>query len=213
VFGLDEKIASLASGRPLAALAIALLLGLRHPLDPDHLAAVGAMARSARGRSAMIGLSWGAGHASTMLCLGVPVVLWSATLPAPAQRSIEAAVGAVILVLGLRVLMRHGRDRSHPHPHRPPRSLREAYAVGVLHGAGGSAGVGLLIIAAIPDRGIALAGLAVFGAAAALAMGAVAAGLGRSLASLPGRPVGTLVCAFGLWCLSAAAAGAPIRSK
>jgi high-affinity nickel permease len=46
VFGLDQKIASLASGKPLMALVVALLLGLRHPLDPDHLAAVGAMARA-----------------------------------------------------------------------------------------------------------------------------------------------------------------------
>lgn len=209
MFGLDEKIASLASGRPLAALAIALLLGLRHPLDPDHLAAVGAMARDSRGRSALVGLLWGTGHASTVLCLGVPVVLWSATLPAGAQRSIEAVIGLIIFALGLRLLVRHGRHQAHPHPHRPPRSLRDAYAVGAVHGMGGSAGIGLLIIAAIPDRGIALAGLVVFAASATLAMSAIAAGLGRSLATLPARSVGAFVCAFGLWYLSAAAAGAP----
>ena len=52
VFGLDQEIASLASTKPLVALAVALLLGLRHPLDPDHLAAVGAMAKDSRRRSA-----------------------------------------------------------------------------------------------------------------------------------------------------------------
>jgi hypothetical protein len=209
MFGLDEKIASLASGRPLAALAIALLLGLRHPLDPDHLAAVGAMARDSRGRSALVGLLWGTGHASTVLCLGVPVILWSATLPAGAQQSIEAVIGLVIFALGLRLLLRHGRHRAHPHPHRPPQSLREAYGVGALHGVGGSAGIGLLLLAAIPDPGVALAGLVVFATSAALAMGAVAAGLGRGLAALPTRPSGAFLCAFGLWYLSAAAIGAP----
>lgn len=209
MFGLDQEIASLASTKPLTALAVALLLGLRHPLDPDHLAAVGAMARHSRRRSALVGLSWGAGHASTVLCLGVPVVLWAATLPEGAQRGIEALIGVVIFALGLRLLARHGRGELHPHPHEPPRSLREAYAVGVIHGAGGSAGIGLLIIAAIPDRGVALAGLVVFAISTALAMSAVAAGLGRSLRALPARPVGGFVCAFGLWYVAAAAAGAP----
>jgi len=206
MFGLDEKIASLASGK---ALAIALLLGLRHPLDPDHLAAVGAMARDSRGRSALVGLLWGLGHASTVLCLGAPVILWSATLPLGAQRSIEAVIGLVIFALGLRLLVRHSRGQVHPHPHRPPKSLREAYAVGALHGMGGSAGIGLLLIAAIPDPAVALAGLVVFAASAALAMGAVAAGLGRGFAALPTPALGAFVCVFGLWYLGAAAAGAP----
>lgn len=209
MFGLDEKIASLASGRPLAALAIALLLGLRHPLDPDHLAAVGAMARGSRGGSALVGLLWGAGHASTVLCLGVPVVLWSATLPVGAQRSIEGAIGLIVFALGLRLLVRHGRHQAHPQPHRPPRSLREAYAVGALHGVGGSAGIGLLLIAAIPDPAVALAGLVVFAASTVLAMSAVAASLGRTLRTLPSRPLSGFVCTFGLWYLSAAAIGAP----
>jgi hypothetical protein len=209
VFGLDEKIASLASAKPLVALAVALLLGLRHPLDPDHLAAVGAIARHTRSRSALIGLTWGAGHASTVVALGVPVVLWSAAIPEEAQRGVEALIGVVIFALGLRLLLRHGRGLAHPHPHEPPQGLREAYTVGLVHGAGGSAGVGLLILAAIPDHGVALAGLTVFAASTAVAMSAVAAGLGRSLGALPTSPVGGFVCAFGLWYLAAAAVGAP----
>jgi hypothetical protein len=79
----------------------------------------------------------------------------------------------------------------------------------VVHGAGGSAAIGLLLLAAIPDHGVALAGLLVFAASTALAMGAVAAGLGRWLRALPARAVGASVCVFGAWYLAAAAAGAP----
>ena len=201
MFGLDQEIASLASGRPLVALAVALLLGLRHPLDPDHLAAVAAMARGSRRRPGLIGLSWGAGHATTVLALGVPVVLWTAAMPAGVHQILEASIGVVILALGVRLLVRHGRGEMHAHPHRPPRSWREAYTVGAVHGAGGSAAIGLLILAAIPDHGVALAGLLVFAVSTALAMGAVAAGLGRGLRALPARAVGSLVCAFGAWYL------------
>ncbi|HUA75769.1 MAG TPA: hypothetical protein VL988_13525 [Solirubrobacteraceae bacterium] len=209
MFGLDEKIASLASGRPLIALAVALLLGLRHPFDPDHLAAIGAMSREGRARSGLIGLCWGAGHATTVVLLGVPVLLWSAVLPSGAQRGVEAFIGVVIFALGLRLLVRHGRGELHSHPHPSPRSLREAYAVGVVHGAGGSAGIGLLILAAIPHAGVALAGLGVFAVSTALAMGAVAAGLGRVVRRVPVGVAGGFACAFGAWYVAAAAVGAP----
>jgi hypothetical protein len=209
VFGLDQEIASLASGRPLVALAVTLLLGLRHPLDPDHLAAVGAMAKDSRRRSALIGLSWGVGHATTVVAFGVPVVLWAAVMPEGVHLAVEALIGVVIFALGLRLLIRHGRGELHEHPHKPPPSLREAYAVGVVHGAGGSAAIGLLIIAAIPNHGVALAGLLMFSISTAVATSAVAAGLGRSLRAVPARPMGGCVCAFGLWYLAAAAVGVP----
>jgi hypothetical protein len=209
VFGLDQKIASLASTKPLVALAVALLLGLRHPFDPDHLAAIGAMAKQSRARSALIGLCWGAGHATTVLALGVPVLLWAAVLPEGVQRAVEAFIGVVIFALGMRLLLRHGRGELHAHPHRTSGSLREAYTVGVVHGAGGSAGIGLLILAAIPDTGVALAGLVVFALSTAVAMGAVAAGLGRALKAVPSGAAGAFVCAFGVWYVAAAALGAP----
>jgi hypothetical protein len=209
VFGIDEEIASLASTKPLLALAVALLLGLRHPLDPDHLAAVGALARESRGRSALIGLTWGAGHATTVVALGVPTVLWSATLPDGAQRTVEALIGIAIFALGLRLFLHHDRGGAHPHPHRPPSRLRDAYSIGALHGAGGSAGVGLLLLAAIPDHTVALAGLTAFALSTTLAMGAVAAGLGHTLSRLPTLPIAGTTCAFGLWYLAGAAANAP----
>jgi len=209
MFGLDQEIASLASTRPIVALAVALLLGLRHPLDPDHLAAVGAMAQGSRRRSGVIGLFWGAGHATTAIALGVPVILWGAVMPAGIHQGVEAFIGVVILALGARLLVRHGSGELHRHPHATPRRLREAYGVGVVHGAGGSAAVGLLILAAIPSHGIALAGLLVFSVSAAVAMAVVAAGLGRGLSAVPSGATGVIVCAFGLWYLAAAAVGAP----
>jgi high-affinity nickel permease len=70
VFGLDDFLASLSDGTSLAVVAaVAILLGLRHATDPDHLAAVSTLLVSAehRGRAAArLGAAWGAGHAATL---------------------------------------------------------------------------------------------------------------------------------------------------
>jgi high-affinity nickel permease len=90
MFGLDHALADLSGGGTLlVVLAISLLLGLRHASDPDHLAAVttlsagkGLPVRSA-GR---LGLAWGAGHATSLFALGLPIVLWRAYLPHQGSR-------------------------------------------------------------------------------------------------------------------------------
>ena len=130
-------------------------------------------------------------------------------MPGGIHQAVEGLIGVVILALGARLLVRHGNGEMHLHPHTTPQSLREAYGVGVVHGAGGSAAVGLLLLAAIPSHGVALAGLLVFSISTALAMGGVAAGLGRGLRAVPSGATGVIVCAFGLWYVAAAAVGAP----
>ena len=211
MFGLDEKIASLASGKPLVALAVALLLGLRHRWTRSSSATVGGWPepqKSARGALIQFHLgprfaprpssfsdtpgAVGCGHAREP----------PADYRGPDHRRCDG-------VTGLPPLLRHNRGDQHAHPHRPPRSLREAYAVGVVHGAGGSAGIGLLLIAAIPSESVALASLFVFAISTTFAMSGVAAGLRGMLQHLPARPVGAFVCAFGAWYLAAAAVGAP----
>jgi len=71
MFGLDDRIADLAQGgAPAVALFVALLLGLRHASDPDHLAAVSTLIASdpedGTRRAGRLGLAWGAGHALTL---------------------------------------------------------------------------------------------------------------------------------------------------
>ncbi len=76
MLGIDEKITGLAGGGSVWILfAVAVLLGLRHATDPDHLAAVAVLAASDRvncARSARrLGLTWGCGHAVSLLALGI----------------------------------------------------------------------------------------------------------------------------------------------
>jgi len=121
--GLDGTIAGLGQGAGLAVcLVIALLLGLRHATDPDHLTAVSTLVATdpAGGvrRARRLGLAWGAGHGLTLVALGLPVVLVGRSLPDSVQMAAEVAVGVVIVVLALRLLIRWRRGYFHVHEHR-----------------------------------------------------------------------------------------------
>src|SRR5207247_9433236 len=112
--GLDTWIAHFSDGATLALVAVvAVVLGLRHASDPDHLAAVTTLIASSRERAARraarLGLAWGLGHATSLFVFGLPVVLYSAYLPDPVQSAAEAAVGFVIVALAVLLLARWRR--------------------------------------------------------------------------------------------------------
>jgi ABC-type nickel/cobalt efflux system permease component RcnA len=121
--GLDEWIARLGLGAEsaLLALGVALLLGLRHATDPDHLTAVSTLVLSdARGstlRSAELGFAWGLGHAATLVAFGLPLVLFGNRLPPLVQQAAELAIGFVVAGLAARLLIRWRRGRLHVHAH------------------------------------------------------------------------------------------------
>jgi hypothetical protein len=204
MFGLDHALAGFSDGTTLLlVLGIALLLGLRHATDPDHLAAVTTLAAGDGRGAARLGLAWGAGHASSLFAFGLPIVLYRAYLPAAAQQGAETLVGLLIVGLAVSLLLRWRRGAFAAHAHRRARTRAGAFAIGLVHGTGGSAGVGILLLAAIHDRGVALAALALFAAATALSMCILSGGIGRTLAdhslARVAPVLGLLSLAFGVW--------------
>ena len=227
MFGLDEQLASLSDGATLlAVLAVAVLLGLRHATDSDHLAAVTTLIASTERRAraaAALGLAWGAGHALALFTFGVPIVLYRTSLPAAVQRGAETAIGFLIAGLAVWLLVRwrrgafhahaheHGRrshahlhsHRAEPHGHACSRTPLGAFGVGLLHGVGGSAGVGILLVSTIDSRALALTGLGVLAAFTAVSMTLLTTGFGLTLARRPlGRfapALGLASLAFGVW--------------
>jgi cytochrome c biogenesis protein CcdA len=235
MFGLDEAIASLGGEVLLVALAVALLLGLRHATDPDHLTAVATLVasedrRGARSASAL-GLAWGLGHACTLFVVGLPIVLFRDYLPDWLQSGLEFAVGLLIIALALRLLVRwrrgylhvhvHTHDgvvHAHPHVHEAAghahrhahdlgRTPLAAFGIGLLHGAGGSAGVGVLLVAAVPGQASAVAALAVLAVGTAVSMACVSAFFGYALTRGPllrrfeqaAPALGVASLLFGVW--------------
>jgi cytochrome c biogenesis protein CcdA len=216
MFGLDDALADLGAGGGLAiALLAALLLGLRHATDPDHLTALSTLVvsdeRRGGARAWRLGLAWGAGHALTLVALGLPVVLFNDALPDWAQRAAEGLIGVVIVALAVRLLLRWRRGYFHVHPHEHESGVRHAhphvhvhehehahahahrheealgrspaaaFAIGLMHGAGGSAGVAVLLIAGIDGDAQAVVALLLFAAGTALSMALASAAWGRLL--------------------------------
>src|SRR4051812_17876405 len=169
MFGLDDRLASLGTGASVTVVClVAIALGLRHATDPDHLTAVTTLLAGDREngtrQARRLGLAWGAGHATSLFLFGVPIVLAAAYLPAPVQMVAETAVGVMIIALAVRLLLRWRRGEiGHAHA-GGGRTRWQAYGIGLVHGMGGSAGVGLLLLAGIPDQGEALVALALFAA-------------------------------------------------
>jgi len=214
VFGLDDRIAGISNGTTLlVVVAVSVLLGLRHASDPDHLTAVTTMIASGREqatrRAARLGLTWGLGHATSLFVFGLPVVLYSAYLPARVQAAAETVVGLVIVTLAFALLVRwrRGDYRFPAHVHPRGRTGRQAYAIGLVHGMGGTAGVGLLLLATIQSRPLALAALALFAVCTAISMTLLSAGFGIALSASAVRrsfqhvapALGIASLAFGVW--------------
>jgi hypothetical protein len=213
MFGLDDHIASLSSGASvLVVILVAALLGLRHATDPDHLAAVATLVASKRENAARsaarLGAFWGLGHATTLLLFGLPILLADRYLPEPFQRGAETAVAVLIVYLAVRLLHRwrtgyfrpHEHDDGHRHRVRSPLG---AFGIGLVHGMGGSAGVGVLLLASVPSRTVAVASLVALAAFTAVSMTMLTTGFGLTLRTRPAAgSIGAVAPVLGLGSLA-----------
>jgi high-affinity nickel permease len=196
-------------------LLVSLLLGLRHASDPDHLAAVTALIASGEERhrvrkAGTMGFLWGLGHGTTLVLIGLPLVLLNQYLPEIVGKIAEVAIGCIIVLLAVRLLVRwrrglyhvhvhthdggeahrhvhsHVLDESHGHAHRVPRRTPlSSYGVGLVHGIGGSGGLTLLLISTISDKAQATGALLLFAAGTAVSMALLSTALGLVIAGGP----------------------------
>jgi hypothetical protein len=187
---------------------LGLTFGLRHAFEPDHLVAVSTLSaeqKSPRGALG-IGLSWGLGHALTLFLFGGALSLFEVHLAPRMASALELLVAGVIIALGIRAIVKaraearegpvalhaHG-DEAHSHAARGDHlhlfggSLTLAtrpLLVGALHGLAGSGALVTLVLIELDGFGARLLYLSLFGAGAAVAMGALTALAGLPLSKL-----------------------------
>lgn len=109
------------------ALLLGLLLGMRHAMESDHIAAVATLTANSGSlrRSLVLGAVWGLGHTTTLLAVCTTVLLADTAMPQQLAPLLEGAVGIMLLGLGIDVLRRLRSAHIHVHAH--------AHAGAVLH--------------------------------------------------------------------------------
>ena len=107
-----------------AALVLGFLLGLKHATDADHVVAVSTIVNESRNawRGLWVGGSWGLGHSTPLLVLGVTILVFKEVVldryetVAPV---FEFGVGIMLVLLGAQVFwnLKSGRLHQHQHSH------------------------------------------------------------------------------------------------
>jgi ABC-type nickel/cobalt efflux system permease component RcnA len=186
------------------------LLGMRHALEPDHLAAVSTLVTGERCglKAAWLGACWGLGHTFTLLIAGTALVFLRTEMPARASDAFELLVAVMLVGLGLRAIYRaarqgpdgpayphhHGR-LVHVHPGVPAHMhigrwtlARRPLLIGAVHGLAGSGALTALVLATLPSTAARLTYMALFGLGSTVGMAALSGMLGWPLGRLAKHP-------------------------
>jgi high-affinity nickel permease len=175
-------------------LGFGFLLGARHALDADHLAAVSTiLSKSPCLRtSGFIGMCWGFGHTLMLLLVGVAVILLKVTIPESVAQTLEFGIGIMLVILGSSLawsiyqerwhlhthehdgerhlhLHSHQEDEHHRHHHWMYLSVRPLL-IGMAHGLAGSAALMLMVLSTVQTMWQGMAYILVFGIGSVIGM-------------------------------------------
>lgn len=117
-----------------SALLLGFVLGLKHAVDADHLAAVATIVseRSSLLRSTLVGAAWGLGHSLALVPIALAVVLLRVEISPRLEHALETGVALMLIGLAIDSLRRLARGdtlhvgahrhatRRHVHPHFRP---------------------------------------------------------------------------------------------
>lgn len=100
-------------------LLLGFLLGVRHALEADHIAAVAALSARTSSLRGLLRLAagWGTGHSLTVLAVGSVVIALGAALPEGSETTIDHFIGLLLVLMGLDVVRRAAAGHVHAHIH------------------------------------------------------------------------------------------------
>ena len=170
------------------------LLGMRHALEADHVAAVASLTdrNTSFAQAARLGAAWGLGHTLTLLVFGTVVLAADTLVSERLAWALELGVGLMLVGLGADVLRRLVRSKVHFHVHRHDDGTTHFHAhshededahrhdhgglpkraifVGSMHGMAGSAALVLLTVSRAPSLLGGLLYIGIFGLGSILGM-------------------------------------------
>ncbi len=184
----------------ISLLFLGLLLGMRHALEADHLAAVAAISSKEQTIKATIrhGAVWGLGHTTTLFIFGSIVIWMDTIIPEDMANHLEYAVGIMLILLGLDVIRRLINNRihyhTHQHQHENPHFHAHSHAgeadhktsqhqhihpekfpvrtlfIGLMHGMAGSAALILLTLHTLNSNWLSMLYMLLFGIGSIIGM-------------------------------------------
>jgi High-affinity nickel-transport protein len=190
----------------LTSSGLGSLLGMRHALEPDHLAAVSTMVtREQSGyKAALIGACWGLGHTLSLLAVGVVLLVLRAEMTTRVSDAFEFGVALMLIGLGWRAVRQAARQGpagpAHIHQHGRvvhrhagiPAHVhvghwtlaRRPLLVGAIHGLAGSGALTALVLTTLPTTAARITYISLFGLGSTLGMAALSGVLGWPMARL-----------------------------
>jgi nitrile hydratase accessory protein len=201
----------------VASAGLGSLLGIRHALEPDHLAAIATLMTGERSsaKAAWLGACWGLGHTLTLLAAGAVLVVLRVEMPAFASEVFELGVILMLLGFGVRAIYQGSygdpAGPTHSHAHRQAseplhirrRTLaRQPLVVGAVHGLAGSGALTALVMTTLPSTLARLSYLVLFGIGSTVGMAALSGLLGWPLARVGGDRATARSLSLAVGCVS-----------
>lgn len=177
---------------------IAIYAGFTHAFETDHLLAVSSIVsqRNSTLKSLKDGVFWGLGHSSTILLVGMLMLMLKVQITPHYFQLMEVCVGVMLIALGLYRLLKlfpflrkhKAENPAHGHTHEAvgredlvtgeKKGHMVSYGVGLVHGLAGSGELVLLVMIQMASPKSGLLYLLIFGMGSILGM-VVAAALFR----------------------------------
>src|SRR5262249_27710881 len=160
-------------------LGLGFVLGLRHALEADHLAAVSTIVSEHKSifKSSIVGAVWGIGHTISLLVAGIVVIIFQVEIGDRLALWLEFCVALMLIGLGVNALYKLSRKGAiQPDPQMVEaipegdrqtsprlRLSKRPLIVGMIHGLAGSAALMLLVVGTTKSTLLGLAYIIVFG--------------------------------------------------
>ena len=181
-------------------LFLGLLIGMRHALEADHVAAVASLVtkETSVANTVKHGAVWGLGHTITLFIFGSIVILMDSLMPEKIALGLELVVGLMLIILGIDVIKRvykekvhfhrhkhnDGKEHFHAHSHKGEKEHKpevhehehksrfplRTLFVGLMHGMAGSAALILLTLQTVKSPFIGILYMLLFGVGSMLGM-------------------------------------------